>query len=261
MFRRKFGDIPLKWTGVGILLLIWLVFGAVPDQTSIPTLPATIQALFGELGDPNYWGAIGDTLQTWFVSLVIGSVIGITLGILAGLNVWMERSIAAPVEFFKTIPIIAVLPLGILVLGTGPSMRMTLVAFAVTWPLLVQTLYGVRSIDPMIRDSARSIGVGPVRTFFSVVLPSASPFIATGVRVAAAMALVITIVIELVAGGSGLGVEISNAELSGVTALPTMYALILTTGVVGMLLTGVIGAVERRLLAWHTTYRSIEVAA
>ncbi|MDX6317557.1 MAG: hypothetical protein QOD35_957, partial [Nocardioidaceae bacterium] len=134
-------------------------------------------------------------------------------------------------------------------------MKVVLVSFAVTWPLLVQTSYGVKSMDPVIRDTARSLRMGRYRRFFTVVLPSAAPFIATGMRVAAASALTITIVTELIAGGSGLGVRISNAAISGVTALPTMYGLIIAAGLLGVAVALLFTAAEKRLLRWHEAYR------
>jgi ABC-type nitrate/sulfonate/bicarbonate transport system permease component len=179
--------------------------------------------------------------------------------VLCGLSRWVERSLAVLVEFFKTVPIVAVLPLGILVLGTGLGMKVPLVAFGVTWPLLIQTLYGVKSLDPMVRDTAKVLGMGPVRTFFGVLLPSASPYIATGLRIAAAIALILTVVTELIAGGTGLGVAISTAAVSGVSAYPAMYALILTTGILGVILSYLLMMVERHLLSWHQTYRGAVV--
>jgi ABC-type nitrate/sulfonate/bicarbonate transport system permease component len=137
------------------------------------------------------------------------------------------------------------------------TMKVSLVAFGVTWPLLVQTLYGVRSMDPVIRDTATAMGVGPVRRFFIVVLPTAAPYIATGLRVAAAGALILTVVTELIAGGTGLGVLISTAAISGVQALPTMYARIIVAGILGFLLASVLTRVERRALRWHEAYRPV----
>jgi ABC-type nitrate/sulfonate/bicarbonate transport system permease component len=134
-------------------------------------------------------------------------------------------------------------------------MKVSLVAFGVLWPLLVQTMYGVKAMDPVIRDTATAMGIGPVRRFFGVVLPSAAPFIATGLRVAAAGALILTIVVELIAGGSGLGVLISTAAISGVQALPAMYARIIVAGILGFAVAELLTRLERRLLRWHEAYR------
>ena len=246
-----------KVVGVVALLLIWYVLSAsgVLDPSSVPGPDVTFRALGNEFVEPTFWDAVGQTVLAWALGLVLGSSIGLLLGSLLALSRFAERSTAGVVEFFKTVPVIAVLPLAILVMGTTLFMKVALVSFAVAWPLLVQTSYGVKSMDPVIRDTAAAMGIGPIRRFFVVVLPSAAPFIATGLRVAAASALTITIVTELISGGSGLGVQISTAAISGISALPTMYARIIAAGLLGVTVALVFTAAERRVLRWHEAYR------
>lgn len=250
-------DAGVKVAGVVALLLVWFVLSAtgVLDPSSVPGPGATFSALGSELGRSAFWDAIGSTVLAWALGLVVGTLVGLLMGTVVGLSRFFDRSTAGVVEFFKTVPVIAVLPLAILVLGTTLTMKVVLVSFAVAWPLLVQTSYGVKSMDPVIRDTARALRMGRYRRFFSVVLPSAAPFIATGLRVAAASALTITVVTELIAGGSGLGVQISNAAISGATALPTMYGLIIAAGLLGVTVALAFTAVEKRLLRWHEAYR------
>jgi ABC-type nitrate/sulfonate/bicarbonate transport system permease component len=250
-------DAGVKVAGVVALLLVWFVLSATGtlDPSSVPGPGATFSALGHELGRSAFWDAVGSTVLAWGLGLVVGALVGLLLGTVVGLSRFFERSTAGVVEFFKTVPVIAVLPLAILVLGTTLTMKVVLVSFAVAWPLLVQTSYGVKSMDPVIRDTARSLRMGRYRRFLTVVLPSAAPFIATGLRVAAASALTITIVTELIAGGSGLGVQISNAAISGATALPTMYGLIIAAGLLGVTVALVFTAAEKRLLRWHEAYR------
>ena len=250
-------DAGTKVAGVLALLLVWYVLSAteVLDPSSVPGPGATFSALARELGQGTFWGAVGSTVLAWALGLAIGGVLGLLLGTVVGLSRFFERSTAGVVEFFKTVPVIAVLPLAILVLGTTLVMKVVLVSFAVAWPLLVQTSYGVKSMDPVIRDTARALRIGRLRRFVTVVVPSAAPFIATGLRVAAASALTITIVTELIAGGSGLGVQITTAAISGATALPSMYALIIAAGLLGVTVSLAFSAAERRLLRWHEAYR------
>ena len=253
----RFRRLALSLSGVVAALALWLVLGAtrVLDPSSIPGLPATVRALGHELVSGPFWSALGATLEGWGLGLLIGAVAGLVLGTLIGLSTVLQTSTAVVVEFLKTVPIIAILPLAILVLGNSLTMKVTLVAFGVLWPLLVQTMYGVKAMDPVIRDTATAMGMGPIRRFFIVVLPSAAPYIATGVRVAASGALILTVVVELIAGGSGLGVEIAKAQLSGAPALPAMYARIIVAGLLGFLMAALLTRAERRLLRWHEAYR------
>jgi ABC-type nitrate/sulfonate/bicarbonate transport system permease component len=247
-------------SGIAAVLLAWLVLGStgVIDPSSISGLPQTARALAGELGKADFWSAIGDTVLGWAMGLVLGTVAGLLLGTAIGLNRRVYQSTAVVIEFLKTVPIIAILPLAILVLGTTLQMKVLLVAFGVMWPLTVQTMYGVRSVDPVVRDTAMALRMGPLHRFRAVVLPSAAPYIATGMRVAAAGALILTIVTELIAGGSGIGVEITTAASSGARAIPVMYARIVAAGVLGVLVAVAFTAVERRLLRWHEAYRPVQ---
>jgi len=255
--RARARRVAVSLAGVVGFLLLWFVLGAtgVLDPNAIPGLPDTAVALGHELASGDFWAALGATLSGWGLGLLLGSVAGLLLGTLIGLSSVLQISTAVVVEFLKTVPIIAILPLAILVLGTTLTMKVSLVAFGVLWPLLVQTMYGVKAMDPVIRDTATAMGVGPVRRFFVVVLPSAAPYIATGLRVAASGALILTVVVELIAGGSGLGVEISTAAISGATALPAMYARIVVAGILGFLMATLLTRLERRVLRWHEAYR------
>jgi ABC-type nitrate/sulfonate/bicarbonate transport system permease component len=247
----------VRLTGIAAILLLWYLLGVfgVLHTSSIPTLGSTLTALGGAAVHAPFWLAVWHTIEGWAIGLVIGSVAGVLLGSLLALSRVAERSCTVVVEFFKTVPVVAVLPLAVLVLGTTLKMKILLVAFGVTWPLLVQTMYGVKALDPVIRDTATVIGVGRLRRFFGVVMPSAAPYIATGLRVAAAGALILTIVTELIVGGAGLGVEITTAAISGTEAIPTMYAYILAAGALGIAVTLLFSAAERRLLRWHEAYR------
>ena len=117
-------------------------------------------------------------------------------------------------------------------------MKYLLVAFAVFWPLVIQVIYGVRSVDPTALDTAAALQVRGLRRFVVVILPSAAPFVATGLRVAAAVALIVDVVAELIGGGSGVGLQILTAENSGPTAFPVMYAYILVAGLLVLLAGG-----------------------
>jgi ABC-type nitrate/sulfonate/bicarbonate transport system permease component len=117
-------------------------------------------------------------------------------------------------------------------------------------------IYGVRSMDPTVGDTARVLGVRGVRRFVTVTLPSASPYVATGLRIASASALILAVVAELVGGAEGIGRRILFARNAGVTSYPTMYAYILVAGFLGILLTGAFFLLEKKGMHWHESQRS-----
>jgi ABC-type nitrate/sulfonate/bicarbonate transport system permease component len=115
------------------------------------------------------------------------------------------------------------------------------------------TLYGVKDVDPVATDTARSFGLTRFQRLSRVTLPSALPYLATGLRIASAVSLILTVTAELVIGAPGLGRSINLARTGGNEEL--MYALIITTGVLGLLLNAIFVRAERRVLHWHPSQR------
>ncbi|MCL2582907.1 MAG: ABC transporter permease [Streptosporangiales bacterium] len=225
-----------------------------------PSMTATARALGDQAGSAALWTAVGQTLAGWGAGLLIGGAAAVALGTLIGLNRFAYRSSIGVIEFFKTIPVVAILPIALVLWGVTLNMKIALVTFAVFWPLVIQVCYGVRSLDPVARDTAAALGVTGPRKFAVVTLPSAAPFIATGLRVSVAVALIVDIVAELIGGGSGLGTRILVAENAGPSQYPAMYAYIVVAGILGVLLAGVFAVAERRLLHWHSAQRADTVA-
>ena len=251
-----------KLGGVAIVLALWQVLSAtgVLPKDSFPSMTAVVRAVVNELSGSDGWRAIGSTLAGWAIGFAIGATAAILVGIAIGLNRVAFRSTILVIEFMKTIPVIAILPLVMLQFGGTLKMQYTVVAFGVFWPLVIQVVYGVRSMDPLVRDTAEVLRVTGVRRFSSIVLPSAAPFIATGLRIAAAVALILAVIAELIGGAAGLGRDILVAEDSGASALPLVYALIVITGATGLVIAGVFTLLERRLLRWHQRFRPTQGA-
>jgi ABC-type nitrate/sulfonate/bicarbonate transport system permease component len=221
-----------------------------------PSMAQTASALGDLLTQATLWTAVGQTLEGWGLGLVIGAVAALLVGTLVGINGFAYRSVIGVIEFFKAIPVIAILPIGLVLWGATLTMKFALVAFAVFWPLVIQVCYGVRSLDPVVRDTTTVLQVKGPRKFLTVTLPSAAPFIATGLRVSVAVALVVDIITELIGGGTGIGERILLAENAGPSDYPQMYAYIVVAGVLGIVLAGAFTVAERYLLHWHESQRS-----
>jgi ABC-type nitrate/sulfonate/bicarbonate transport system permease component len=163
---------------------------------------------------------------------------------------------ASTVEFLRPIPSVALIPLAVLLYGTALQSTLLLVVYAAFWQVLVQVLYGVADVDPVADETARSYRLGPWARVRYVLWPTALPYVFTGVRLAAAVALVLAVTTELIIGSPGLGAEIGVAQSSN--AVPTMYALIVVTGLLGVGINIAARLAERRLLAWHQSVRGEE---
>lgn len=221
-----------------------------------PSMTATARALGALLGSSALWSAVGDTLQGWAAGLAIGAAAAVVAGTLIGRSTFAYRSAIGVIEFFKTVPAVAILPVALVLWGATLTMKFALVAFTVFWPLAIQVCYGVRSLDPVVRDTATVLRVRGPRRFWVVLLPSAAPFVATGLRVSVAVALIVDIIAELIGGGSGLGARILVAENAGPPAYPDMYAYVLVAGFLGTLLAGAFTLGERYALHWHESQRA-----
>jgi ABC-type nitrate/sulfonate/bicarbonate transport system permease component len=221
-----------------------------------PSMSQTAAALWDLLTQSALWSAVGETLEGWGLGLLIGGAAALLVGPLIGLSGFAYRSVIGVVEFFKAIPVIAILPIGLVLWGATLTTKYALVAFAVFWPLVIQVCYGVRSLDPVVHDTTAVLQVTGVRKYFTVILPSAAHFIATGLRVAVAVALVVDIVCELFGAGSGIGERILLAENAGPSQYPQMYAYIVVAGILGVLLAGAFTVAERYVLHWHESQRA-----
>jgi ABC-type nitrate/sulfonate/bicarbonate transport system permease component len=158
------------------------------------------------------------------------------------------------IEFLRPIPSVALIPLAVLLWGNDMKSTLVLVIYATFWQVLLQVLYGVRDVDPVARETARSYRFSPLTTIRTVTWPTALPYVMTGFRLGAAVALILEITGELVIGSPGLGKEIGVAQSSG--AVPQMYALVIVTGLFGVVVNLIARWGERRVLRWHPSIRA-----
>src|SRR3954468_21900778 len=252
---RRLPDRLLPWASVlGVLVLFEILPRAgILNERDFPPISQTLSTLAGQVTGSDLWSAVGNTLAGWALGLGIAAALGIPLGILIGSSLMLYRSLRGVIEFLRPVPSVALIPLAILIYGSGLESKVFLAAFASFWALLVQVLYGVQDVDPVATDTARSFGFSRAQRLFRVTLPSALPYIATGVRIASAVSLILAVTAELVIGSSGLGRSINVARSGGDVKL--MYALIIATGVLGLVLNTALVAAERRVLRWHPAYR------
>lgn len=259
MYRGAFAFDVRKWAaglvGIAIAIAIWqlLTDTKVLDPVAVSPASTTFATLGPALGTAHLWSGVGETLEGTAIGFALGAAGGVLAGTVIGLNDIAYRSSFLVIEFLKTIPVIAVLPLAVLLFGTTLQMKVLLVTFGVFFPILMQTIYGVRSVDPVVRDTGRVFGLGTWGQFKSITMPTAAPYIATGLRLAAAVALLLDVLSEIVAGGSGIGLQIMEGQEGG--DISYTYAMILVVGTIGVILVTGLTTLERRLLAWHDIYR------
>ncbi|KUO15651.1 ABC transporter permease [Streptomyces dysideae] len=252
-------NIALGATGLAAFLALG---EAVPrlglvKEAYFPPTSRIAEAFADELSDSTFWTALGDTLTGWALGLAIAAVAGIAFGVLVSVVPYLREATASTIEFLRPIPSVALIPLAVLLYGTELRSVLLLVVYASFWQVLIQVLYGVQDVDPVADETARSYGLGTWARIRHVLWPTALPYVMTGVRLAAAVALILAITAELIVGAPGLGKRIGVMQAS--QAVPEMYALIVVTGLLGLLINVGARSVERRALAWHQSVRG-EVA-
>jgi ABC-type nitrate/sulfonate/bicarbonate transport system permease component len=230
--------------------------GILPAQ-DLP--PATVigAAFIGDVQQLRVWEALGATLASWAIGLAASIIVGIPAGLLLGSSRLTYLLSQPSLEFVRTIPSIAALPLLILLLGTGGlELAAAMTFLGAVWPIVIQTMYGVRDVDPTTMDAGRAYGLGRFQLFTRIVLPSALPYISTGLRLGAIVGLLLSVAASLIAGGTGIGFLIVNASFSNVPEL--VYSRIVLTGIMGLGVTLMLVAIESRLLFWHSSHRRAE---
>ncbi|GAA4448027.1 ABC transporter permease [Phytohabitans houttuyneae] len=238
----------------GLLLLVELLpYTGVVSADYLPPTHRIAAALGDELAEGAFWAALWDTLLAWAIGLTIAVVAGIVVGIVIGAVPVLRALTASTIEFLRPIPSVALIPLAVLLYGTEIQSTLMLVVYASFWQVLIQVLYGVQDVDPVAEETARSFGFSPWYRVRYVLWPTALPYVMTGIRLAAAVALVLAITAELVIGAPGLGSRIAVAQSSN--AVANMYALIAVTGLLGVAINLAARGVERLLLSWHQSVR------
>jgi ABC-type nitrate/sulfonate/bicarbonate transport system permease component len=238
--------------GFGLLLELLPRVGVV-DPAYLPPTSEILGALAGYAEDGAFWTSVRQTLTTWLTGLLIAAVAGIVLGVVIGAVPVLRELTASTIEFLRPIPSVALIPLVIVLLGTGMASTLVLVVYAAFWQVLVQTLHGVADVDPVARDTALSYRLGFAYRVRYLVWPTALPYAVTGIRLATSVALILTVTGELTIGTPGLGKLMDTAYNSG--AVPSVYAVVVVTGLLGVVANLLTRGAERHVLAWHPSVR------
>lgn len=250
---RGVGRLVRRSAAVVLFLLLW-EYGTQylldpARKVFLPPLHEVLQA---------WWGLVqSGQLQQHVAASLTRSVIGFSFAVVAGIGLglvvaWYDglREFLTPLlEAFRNTAALALLPVFVLLLGIGETSKISIVAYASFFPVLLNTIAGVRTVDPLLVRAARSLGLGSLRLFQKVVLPSAVPTIFTGVRMAGTASILVLIAAEMVGAKAGLGYLIVNAQSS--FQIPDMYAGILTVSLFGLLVNTILVRLERHFSRWR----------
>lgn len=244
---------------VGGFLLLAMVWEAAPrlglaDPRFFPPFSALVVELLNLVGTEEFWAYLASTVRTWAIGLVVATVAGIVAGLVIGLVPGARKYTHSTIEFLRPIPSVALIPGVILIFGSRYQSGVVLITYAAFWQVLLQMLYGLNDIDAVARDTACSFRFSTTGFIVHVAWPTLLPFLFTGIRLAASIALVLAVTAEMVIGTFGIGRGIVIAQNSN--AIPTMYALVIVTGLMGIAINLAARALEKRVLRWHPSVRN-----
>jgi ABC-type nitrate/sulfonate/bicarbonate transport system permease component len=240
--------------GTATTLLVLAVWQALPefgliDRLLIPPASDAIGHFFLQWLDPHFYADLSATLLRVLGGFLLAGGGGIPAGLAMGYWITCYKMFSLTVDIFRPVPSTALVPIAALIFGIGNGMHIFVVVLATTIPILLATIDGVRGVDPLLIDTARTLGQSTSRIFRTVLLPAAMPSITTGLRVAIAIALIVGISSEMMLSADGLGRRVVYAQR--LLQIPDLYAGVLTLAILGFVLNRGFLVIERRLVGWH----------
>ncbi|WP_327685620.1 ABC transporter permease [Streptomyces sp. NBC_00467] len=241
-----------RTVAVAALLALWEIaprLGLV-DRTFLPPFSEVAVAWWGLLTD----GQLAQHAQASLVRSLSGFGLAVALAVPLGLLIGWYRPLAdllGPLlEVFRNTAALALLPVFVLLLGIGETSKISIVLYACTWPILLNTISAVRSVDPTLLRLARSMDLPAPKIFQKVILPASVPTVFTGIRLAGAVAILVLVAAEMVGAKAGLGYLVNSSQFN--FAIPEMYAGIITISAIGVAFNQLLVALERRFTSWRT---------
>jgi ABC-type nitrate/sulfonate/bicarbonate transport system permease component len=232
-----------------VVLGIWQVWAGAANSFGVPTASEVAKSAWDVWPTSDFLSQVGVSMKRYAVGFAIASLVGISVGLLVGASHAARRTLDPFLECLRAVPAIAIVPAAFVILGVGDASRITVIAFGLCFPILVNTAEGVRGIPLEVRDTASMLHVGSVERVVQIYLPAALPSIMAGLRIAVSLGLVLVIVSEFVGEANGLGYYLIVQQTT--YDFPALYAGILFLGLLGYVLNRLFLLVERRVLAWH----------
>ncbi len=241
-----------------LLLVCWGVASTGSTNRFVPGPLAILEAFVDTWIGPAFVDDVLPSLGRLAAGIAASVVLGVAAGTLVGLFRTLREALEPLLEFFRAIPPPVLIPVGMLLLGITDTMKVVVIVSGAVWPILLNTIDGVRSTDSVMTETADSFRITWWERLWFLVRPAASPRIMTGVRQGLSVALILMVISEMFASSAGLGYRIAYFQRNYLIA--EMWSGILLLGLVGVLLATAFGFVERRVLRWYHGVREVDRA-
>lgn len=236
-------------------LVIWELFSQtdVANRADMPGPIVTFTAFLELITTSDFWAAISTTLGSWALALLLALVVGISVGLFIGRSKFAYESTNGTIDFLRTIPAVALVPLFLLVLGQSQTMVVVVAMIPAVWPLMIQSISAGHHADPLLHRVSRSYRLTLKDRLLYVLAPEALAFIWPGIRLATTTSLLAVVFTELLGGREGIGVELMDAQIYNQT--DQLYAWVLTACFLGLFINGALAVTQKYVLGWHPAFR------
>jgi ABC-type nitrate/sulfonate/bicarbonate transport system permease component len=242
-----------------VLIATWWFASAGSQNFYFPPL-RTIAETFGKLWfSPQSIHNIAPSLVRFSIGYIAAAFLGIAIGIPVGASRNLRNVLEPVLEFLRAIPPPVLVPVLILFAGLGNEMKALVIVFGCVWPVLLNTVAGVRALDGVLAEVVRSYRIGPVARFWHFILPGASPQIFTGLRQSLSIGIILMVISEMFAARDGIGFALVQYQRS--FAIPEMWSAIILLGIIGIVLSMIFRAFEAWILGWYHGLRQSQRAS
>lgn len=250
-YVTRLGTLGRGLLGIVLLALVWEFVPRLGwvESYFLPPLHTVLSAWWAMAQNGQLVHNVSASLLRAGIGFLVAVALAIPLGVLIAWYRPVREILLPPLEVFRNTAALALLPVFTLILGIGETSKIAIVVYACFFPVLLNTITGVATVDPQLLRSAKVLGLSPAATFRKVVFPAAVPTIFTGIRIAGSAAILVLIAAELIGATAGVGYLINYTEQNFL--IPQMYAAILTTTLLGLAVSYGLVALERRFSRWR----------
>lgn len=237
------------------LVLTWWFASATSESLYFPSLKTILTTMWDDLIVHGMRTDVVPSVEKFLIGFLIAGALGIVFGLLIGLSPVLRAACEPIIQSLRSLPPPVLLPIGLLVFGIGPAMNISIIVVGAVWPTLLNTIDGVRSLDPLVKDMSRSYRLTLPQYIRYVLLPHAGPAIFAGLRTTLQISIILIVVSEMVASTNGIGFYLLNSQQT--FAVPETWAGTVLLGLLGYLANLVFVRIEKYVLRWQYGMRAL----
>lgn len=253
---RKVLEKSVSYLSIVLFLILWqfIAISGYVNQTFLPSFTTVIKEMVRLIGTGELLAHIQISLFRSLTGFFLGLLVAIPLGLLIGWFKKFEKFIDPLIQTFRNLSVLSILPAFVLFFGIGEVSKIAVVFWAVLWAVIINTISGVKNVDPLLIKGARSMGISSKDLFIKVIFPAALPSIFTGIRLSATTSILVLIGAEMVGASKGLGYALYFYQANFKT--PAMYSVILVMAVIGVSINSILTVIEKRAFRWKENIQS-----